>query len=209
MTEAKMLEIFSDYIWPWCYFITGSIEQLQHEFEIDIKWTAFPLHPDTPEQGQTLEELFSGRNVDIPQMLAHLKNVAGGLGLPFGDREMTYNSRLAQELGKWAEIKGKGDEFHNAVFRAYFVEGENIAKVPVLVRTAESINLSGEDTLAILQDRTYKGAVDLDWKRSSELKVTAVPTFVCDHQTLVGAQPYQALEKLLLSNNVKRRNPSS
>lgn len=139
-------------------------------------------------------------------MLAHLKNVAGDLGLPFGDREMTYNSRLAQELGKWAESKGKGDAFHNAVFRAYFVNGENIAKVPVLVRTAESFNLSGEDALAILQDRTYKDAVDLDWQRSYELKVTAVPTFVYNHQTLVGAQSYQALEKLLLSNNVKKRN---
>ena len=140
-------------------------------------------------------------------MLAHLKNVAGGLGLPFGDREMTYNSRLAQELGKWAESKGAGDAFHHAVFRAYFVEGENIAELPVLVRTAESVNLSGEDALAILQDRTYKDAVDSDWQRSYELQVTAVPTFACNHQTLVGAQPYQALEKLLLANNVKRRNP--
>ena len=140
-------------------------------------------------------------------MLAHLKNVAGGLGLPFGDREMTYNSRLAQELGKWAESQGAGDAFHHAAFRAYFVEGKNIAEVPVLVRTAESVNLSGEDALAILQDRTYKDAVDSDWQRSYESKVTAVPTFACNHQTLVGAQPYKALEKLLLSNNVKRRNP--
>ena len=141
-------------------------------------------------------------------MLAHLKNVAGGLGLPFGDREMTYNSRLAQELGKWAESKGAGDAFHNAVFRAYFVEGENIAKVPVLVRVAESVDLGAEDAIGILQNRTYKDAVDSDWQRSYELKVTAVPTFACNHQTLVGAQSYQALEKLLLSNNAKRRNPS-
>jgi predicted DsbA family dithiol-disulfide isomerase len=31
-------------------------------------------------------------------------------------RKKTYNSRLAQELGKWAETKGKGDEYHDAVF---------------------------------------------------------------------------------------------
>jgi len=50
-----------------------------------------------------------------------------------------------------------------------FVEGENIAKVPVLVRTAESVNLSGKNALAILQDRTYKDAVDSDWQRSYKL----------------------------------------
>ena len=48
----------------------------------------------------TLEALFAGQPVDIPAILARLKRVAGELGLPFGDRPMTYNSRLAQELGK-------------------------------------------------------------------------------------------------------------
>ena len=35
-------------------------------------------------------------------------------GLPYNaDRNMSYNSRLAQELSKWAESKGKGDEIHS------------------------------------------------------------------------------------------------
>ena len=63
MTDPKLLEIFSDYIWPWCYFITGSIERIRKEFEIDIRWTAFPLHRDTPAKGKTLEELFKGREL--------------------------------------------------------------------------------------------------------------------------------------------------
>ena len=48
--------------------------------------------------------------------------------LPFGKREKTYNTRLAQELGKWAGQKGKGTLFHDAMFRAFFVEGMNIGK---------------------------------------------------------------------------------
>ena len=205
MTDPKLLEIFSDYIWPWCYFITGSIERIKKEFEIDIRWTAFPLHRDTPEEGKTLEELFKGRDIDIDRTMAHLKQVASGLGLPFGDRKMTYNSRLAQELGKWAESRDKGHEFHNSIFRSYFVDGQNIGKVDVLVNVAESISLNGKDALKVIQDRAYREAVDSDWKRSCELRVTAVPTFLFCNQFLVGAQKYEALEKLLLSNNVKRR----
>ncbi len=139
--------------------------------------------------------------------MVHLKQVASGLGLPFGERERTYNSRLAQELGKWAESKGKGYEFHNAIFQAYFVYGQNIGKINVLVEIAESVNLNGKDAQKILQDRVYKEAVDLDWKRSYELRITAVPTFLFNHQVLVGAQKYEALENLLLSNSVKRQNP--
>ena len=118
---------------------------------------------------------------------------------------MTYNSRLAQELGKWAESRDKGHEFHNSIFRSYFVDGQNIGKADVLVNVAESINLSGKDALKVMQDRVYREAVDSDWKRSYELRVTAVPTFLFGNQFLVGAQKYEVLEKLLLSNNVKRR----
>jgi predicted DsbA family dithiol-disulfide isomerase len=138
-------------------------------------------------------------------MLAHLKQTASKLGLPFGDRKMTYNSRLAQELGKWAESKDKGHEFHNAIFRAYFVDGKNIGKTDELIKIAEAINLNGQDAIKVIRDRTYKEAVDSDWKRSYELRVNAVPTFSLNQQVLVGAQPYESLEKLMALNNVKRR----
>ena len=141
--------------------------------------------------------------------MAHLNQVASGLGLPFGDRKMTYNSRLAQELGKWAESRDKGHEFHNSIFRSYFVDGQNIGKADVLVNAAESINLSGKDALKVIQDRAYREAVDSDWKRSYELGITEVPTFIFNHQVLVGAQPYETLRDLLLPHNVETRNSNS
>jgi len=139
-------------------------------------------------------------------MMAHLKQVAFKLGLPFGERKKTYNSRLAQELGKFAEQKGKGDEFHKTMFRAYFVDGQNIGDPSILIELAESIRLNGKDVLKVIQDGTYKDKVDLDWKRSYELGVTAVPTFLFHHRRLVGAQNFETLERLLLSSNVKKRN---
>jgi predicted DsbA family dithiol-disulfide isomerase len=138
-------------------------------------------------------------------MMDHLKQVASKLGLPFGERKKTYNSRLAQELGKFAESKGKGDEFHKTTFRAYFVDGQNIGKTSILLELAESIHLNGKDAQNVIQDRIYKEAVDLDWKRSYEFGVTAVPTFLFNNQRLVGAQNFETLEKLLLSNNINRR----
>ena len=118
-------------------------------------------------------------------------------GLPFGERKKTFNSRLAQELAKWAESEGQGDEFHAAVFRSYFVHGENIGKIDTLVELAESVNLSGKDAEAVLKTRAFKLDVDKDWARSRELGVKAVPTFVCDKQIVVGAQPYETLERLV------------
>jgi predicted DsbA family dithiol-disulfide isomerase len=98
------------------------IDPLRKNYEIEVRWTAFPLHPETPESGLTLEELFAGQPVDIKKIMSRLKQVAEELGLPLGERRKTYNSRLAQELAKWAESKGKGDPFHESVFRAFLVD---------------------------------------------------------------------------------------
>jgi predicted DsbA family dithiol-disulfide isomerase len=178
---------------------------LRHEFEIEIQWIAFPLHPETPPQGRTLEDLFAGRKIDIPQMLAHLQQVARELGLPFGDRKMTFNSRLAQELGKWAEQLEKGDAFHNAVFRAYFADGLNIANVDILADIADSVGLDARDARDTIAGRTFKDAVDKDWSRAYESRVTAVPTFLMNGQTLVGAQRSNVLANFVQENHVKRQ----
>jgi predicted DsbA family dithiol-disulfide isomerase len=167
---------------------------------------AFPLHPETPQEGRSLEDLFAGRPVDIPAMLDKLRKVASDLDLPFGDRTMTYNSRSAQELGKWAEAQGKGDAFHHAAFHTYFAEGKNIAEMGVLADLAETAGLSGGEARRVLEEGRYSAAVDADWNRSRQLGITAVPTFLFDGRRLVGAQPYDALARLLEEHHVTRRD---
>ena len=104
----------------------------------------FPLHPETPQEGVALAELFKGRNYDPKAMAAQMRARMEAEGLPYGDRSMTYNSRLAQELGKWADAQPGGEKIHDALFRAYFVDGRNIGDVDELVKIAESVGLSGD-----------------------------------------------------------------
>ena len=100
-------------------------------------------------------------------------------GLPYNaERNMSYNSRLAQELSKWAESKGKGDEIHDALFRAYFVDVKNIAKPDVLAKIAEDNDLPGDEATDTLLSGKFKNAVDDDWRRCSAYGVNAVPTFL-------------------------------
>jgi len=172
---------------------------------LGIRWKAFPLHPSTPAEGLTLEQLFKGHDKDIGMMLARLKQIARQEDLPFGDRTHTYNSRFAQELGKWAEGQEKGDVFHDEAFKAYFVHGKNIAQTHVLVELAESIGLDGNEARDVVDARTFMDAVDEDWTLARSLGITAVPTFYLSGQHLVGAQPYEMLEQFLIENSVERK----
>ena len=156
-------------------------------------------------EGLTLEDLFAGRPVDIKQVLAHLNRTAKDLGLPFGKRERTYNSRLAQELGKLAERQGCGEQFHMAAFRAYFADGLNIGLPSTLVELGASVGLSASHVLEALEKRTFGEAVDQDWMRSYQLGVKAVPTFMINGMSLVGAQPYGKLVELVKSSGVVKR----
>ena len=118
---------------------------------------------------------------------------------------MTFNSRLAQELGKWAEEQGRGEQFHHAVFRAYFADGKNIGSSDVLAEVSRSIGLSDSKAREVIKTRAYRQAVDEDWDRSFQSGITAVPTFRMDEQELVGAQPVPVLERFLLERGVSLR----
>ena len=119
-------------------------------------------------------------------------------GLPFNaERNMSYNSRLAQELAKWAETKGKAEEVTNALFRAYFVDVKNIGKADVLAKIAEENDLPADEATDVLLSRKYKDAVDEDWRRCAAFGVNAVPTFLAGKYLMVGAQPYEELKRLI------------
>lgn len=155
-----------------------------------IKFTHFPLHPDTPDEGKS--------RAPVPARDMRMKTLMEEEGLPYNSgRDRSYNSRLAQELARWAESKGKGDEIHDPIFRAYFVEAKNIAQPEVLVEIATKAGLPGDEAAEALANRSFKEAVDEDWRRCARLGVNAVPTFLVRRHVLVGAHPYEELERLV------------
>ena len=181
------------------------VESLKQAFRIDVVYRGFPLHPDTPPVGLTLEELFAGRNIDIPAANARMAQLMAEEGLPYGERTMTYNSRLAQELAAWAETQAGGEEIHLALFQAYFVDNINLAKIEELVDIAAQAGIPGDEAEQVLANRSFRAAVDADWSRARELGITGVPTFVMGNRGLVGAQPYEQLESFVVSAAVQRR----
>ncbi len=170
-----------------------------------MKWVHFPLHPETPAEGQSLEQLFAGRGVDIDAMYQRMKGLMDAEGLPYGQRTHTYNSRLAQELGVWADSQKGGDALHDALYRAYFVEVRNIGDIEVLVDIVQSVGLDAQEARNALEERRYSEAVDADWNRSRAIGVTGVPTFAAGSHSVVGAQPYEVLEQLLEKVGASKR----
>ena len=180
------------------------IEKLKQTYDITTKWVHFPLHPETPVEGMSMAELYAGRSVDPEAMYKRMKALMDAEGLPYGRRTHTYNSRLAQELGKWADSRGV-EAFHDAMYRAYFVDGRNIGDVEVLAEIAAANGLPADEARQVLAERRFKDAVDADWQKARQWGITAVPTFVAGTYGVIGAQPYEVLAQLLEKAGAEKR----
>lgn len=199
MPDLIKLEVFTDFVCPWCYLSTPRVEKLKRNFAIDVQWVFFPLHPDTPAEGLLLKDLFKGRGMDLDAVQSRLKNLMDAEGLQFNERTHTYNSRLAQELAKGF------DGLRDSLYKAYFEEGRNIGDVEVLVGVAQSAGIPANAARRVLTERTFKDAVDADWEKARRSGITGVPAFVAGGQRVVGAQPYDVLEKLVIAAGAQPR----
>jgi predicted DsbA family dithiol-disulfide isomerase len=182
------------------------IEKLRENYDIDIKLIHFPLHPDTPAEGREMAGFYAQRGLDPDKMYSDMKERMDAEGLPYGKRTHSFNSRLAQELGKWTDTLEDGEKLHDALYRAYFVNSKNIGDADVLLEVVGSVGLSVDDARAVIENRTFEAEIDTDWQKSQQYGVTGVPTYVAGGYGVVGAQPYEALEQLMQQVGAEKRS---
>lgn len=183
-------------------------DKIARIYDVAVELVHFPLNPDTPAEGLALQALFRTGPEGIAEKNAQMKARMDAEGLAYSTRTHTYNSRLAQELGKWADSVAPGSAIHDALYRAYFVDTRNIGDPAVLFDLVAKVGLDVEAAREVLEKRTFREAVDADWAKSRAYGVTGVPTFVAGRYGVVGAQPYEAIEQLLLQVGAKRRDAS-
>jgi len=152
-----------------------------------------------------MAEFYAARGTDPEAAYQRMKTLMDAEGLPYGRRTHSYNSRLAQELGKWADTQPGGEAIHDLLYKAYFVEAKNLADIDLLVDIAQRAGLPPDEARAVLTERRFSDAIDADWAKSHQYGVTGVPTFVASMRGVVGAQPYEVLERLVQTAGAARR----
>ncbi len=205
MSEPVVLEVFSDYVCPWCYLGDNRLKKIKENFDIEIKLVHFPLHPETPTEGRTLQDLFHCGPEEIVVKNTRMKGLMDAEGLPYSERSHTYNSRLAQEVGTWADTQPSGKAIHDRFFQAYFVDRRNVGDIGVILDVVKSVGLDVDEARKVIEVRLFKDAVDADWEKSHQYGVTGVPTFVSNGQGLVGAQPYEVLHRFLIEMGAEKK----
>jgi predicted DsbA family dithiol-disulfide isomerase len=160
---------------------------------VDVIWHSYELRP-------------IGSPPIPPEYLARIKATEPRLtkmareqyNLELNRGPMGIHSRSALLGAKFAEAQGKGPQYHDAVFRAYWQRANNIGDVEVLAEIARSIGFDREAFVAALQDERYAAWVDADIDEAYSYGLTSVPALIFGRRYLVsGAQPYEVLRQVV------------
>ena len=114
-----------------------------NEYDVALDWRGFELHPETPEGGVAIAELFGPERVE--PMRKHLQQVAehfgvSGMQMP----EHLPNTRRALRLAEVARDEGKLDEFRHRAMDAHWIEGRDLEDEAVLRDLAAASGLSDD-----------------------------------------------------------------
>lgn len=95
-----------------------------------MRWLPFQLNPDIPESGMSrreyVERKFGPRgNANYARVAAIGKEV--GIEFAFDRIQVQPNTVDAHRLLHYADVQSRQDETAEALFHAYFIEGENLA----------------------------------------------------------------------------------
>ena len=139
--------------------------------------------------------MFYQNNPNLKRISDNAQQLAAAANLQLPDHVIYSNSRLALELGEFAEHSGKGEPFRAALFDSYFQRIQDMGDESVLLDVAEEVGLSRDAAAECLSERTMKACVDLQIQEGRGYGITGVPIFIIGKYMVVGAQPYSVLKQ--------------
>ena len=172
------------------------VEKLKEEHNVDVEWRPFYLYFDTPPEGRELPDHVKRARANGSE--ERLRSIAESHGMEFVSVPRIYNTRLAHEATEFAREHGKGNEFHQNVFRRVYAEGQDISQWDVLRSAADEIGLDADQMQHEVENEKYTANVADQVRWAYQIGVTGVPTYVLnDRYGIVGAQPYEVFKNVL------------
>jgi predicted DsbA family dithiol-disulfide isomerase len=171
------------------------VDRLKAEYDVEVDWLPFFLHPEIPPEGMPLPDHLRTR---MKASNAHLRQMAHEAGLAMVSPEVIAYSRLALESTEYARQQGRLEAFHRVVFRKCYGEGQDIGRWPVLRAAAEEVGLDSDAMEAAVEAGQFTAIIDGHVRQATEWGITAVPTYIVgDEYEIVGAQPYSVFEQVM------------
>ncbi|MGG4268064.1 DsbA family oxidoreductase [Peribacillus simplex] len=189
------IKAYSDFICPFCFLGKGPLDEIVKEKDVEVEWMPFELRPSPYSKIDPWKEPDKLSSWD-----SYILPVAKKLGIDMRLPRISPHpyTHLAFEGCQFAKEYGKGNEFHDRVFTAFFQEEQNIEDIEVLTKLAGEVELSEDDFREALVSRRYREVHQEALKHAyEEADIKAVPTFIIGDEVIQGLASKERLVQVI------------
>lgn len=188
------IKVYSDYVCPFCFLADFPLKEAIKGKDVSLEWMPFELRPEPnatlrPE-GDYLQRAWAQSVYPMAEQM--------GVRIVLPKVSPQPHTHLAFEGYQYAKSHGKGDEYNDRMFRAFFQEEQDIGDIDVLAKSAAEVGLDPAEFREALKERRYREAHQMALRHAvEEVGVTAVPTFIIGKHVLSGVQTREMLERAI------------
>jgi predicted DsbA family dithiol-disulfide isomerase len=208
MTKKIKLDIISDVVCPWCIIgykhLAAAIVELNLQEQVEIEWQPFELNPDMPAEGEELRahvaRKYGSSKADSDKARDNIAQAGAEYGFNFNyfDGMKIVNTLDAHVLLDYAHQIGVQTELKMRLFSAFFTENKDVSKRDVLIKEAESVGITAEQSQMALSDDELRSRVKTLEAQWEKMGVSGVPTVIFNSTSaLTGAQPKETFKQVL------------
>lgn len=208
------IDVISDVVCPWCYIGKRRMERALRQAalpEVKIGWRPFQLNPDMPREGIDRKEYLRAKFGDPNKSYAQVAAAGQEEGIPFAFDKIkrTPNTILAHRLIRFSAREERQDALVEALFQAYFLQGQDIGDAGTLATIAASAGLDDAKVSAFLASTDEEDNIRQEDAFARQIGIQGVPCFIIDRQFAVsGAQPPEAFLEVFELAAKEKENPS-
>lgn len=186
------IEIFSDFMCPYCYIGLKSLEKAIEKTGVkpEIEFLSFELNPDIKSEHKkltdTIKEKHNLNDYEVKGTMNRIVKYAKEEGLDYNMEDaISANTHLAHLAMKYVATLKKEYEFEELLMKAAFIEGKDVGDIEVINKIAEKLGVDVDEMLEFIDMDSTKALVLDDKHKAEALGVKVIPTYRIDEDRMI------------------------
>ncbi len=206
--EKMKIEVWSDFVCPFCYIgkrkLEQAIKELDYGDKVEVVYKSYELNPNaalTPS-GRGAEALAASKGTTIEKasnLYRQITERASHYGLTYNTEKLPQiNTLKAHRLAKWARTKKMENELTELMMDGYFRLGADLSNNDTLLSFVDKLGLNKEEALEVLNSEAFLDEVKYEKFEARQLEVRGVPFFVFGNRYgIAGAEEDEVFTRTL------------